>query len=375
MIGSTCVVTPDQENGLKEVCMFSYRKVSRPAILTALALALIAPTATPANAEPGRKFYGQIDMNYGQFSPGPTTVRVAGDPAFTIHAPAGGFTALERALIVERNVNNALLSSSDRTPTCVEIVYINNIPVIRMGGKHVVTIDSNSAKFAGTSMAALAEEWAGNVKAILTDNVKVTTYLAQLDGDYISPAIGIPFRRARLEAARKNHASDLFRADLPMDLVSSDSFEDKGMACMLKRDPVQAEVNFRKALALSPENARAHYGLGVSLLKQGKVDDSIGILQYARWLDHDDAEVHLALGQAYETKGLDLDAYKHYREASLLQPDNPEAVLYIADLREEKNDIGKSVRELNAAMTQMPDSQYVRLRRNDQLVWRLKRPM
>jgi len=59
--------------------------------------------------------------------------------------------------------------------------------------------------------------------------------------------------------------------------------------------------------------------------------------------------VHIALGEAFEAQGCDVAAVKQYQEAALLQSDNPEPYLMIADIREDRNDIGKSVAELQAA--------------------------
>ena len=67
------------------------------------------------------------------------------------------------------------------------------------------------------------------------------------------------------------------------------------------------------------------------------------------------------------------DAVKQYQEAALLQEDNPEPVLLIADIREGRNDIGKSVRELALASQRIPTSQYIILEQKDQRMWRLNR--
>ena len=147
------------------------------------------------------------------------------------------------------------------------------------------------------------------------------------------------------------------------------------MRSLNRRDPVAAAESFRNALAACPENSRAHYGLGRALLELGQVDGAITELQMARWLEPDYALVHIALGQAFETQGKAVAAIKQYQEAALLQPDNPEPYLLIADIRENRNDIGKSVMELTAAQKQIPDSEYINVRRKDQLVWRLRRPM
>lgn len=310
----------------------------------------------------------------GVVSVHPNTVRLAGDEVFTIQAPAGGFTAEERALIVERNVNNALLSAINPTPDSVEIVPINNLPVIRIAGKHVVTVESRSAQMAGTTMTALAQTWSDNMRRALADKAKVDTYLASLSGDFIPTIAAPPYRRARLEAANHNHAATEFLSMVPIDLKSSDSYEDKGFTNMLDRDFCAAAENFKKALILDNQNARAHYGLGVAMLKQGQVDAAVKSLDMSRWLEPDNALTHIALGQAFETQGRDTLAVKRFQEAILLQPDNPEPYLAIADLREERNDIGRSVAELTEGLKVVPNSQYMFLKRKDQLTWRLIRP-
>jgi Flp pilus assembly protein TadD len=304
----------------------------------------------------------------------PLGVKVAGEEVFTMNAPAGGFTAQERAIIVERNINNALVATVDRGPNSVEIVPINNLPVIRIGGKHVVTIDSNSARLAGTTMSALATVWSDNMKKALSDTARVNTYVASLQGDFIPTVAAVPTLRPRWEAARLNHAADSFRSALPVGLQSSASFTDTGMTAYMNRDFVGAKESFKKALQLNNANALAHYGLGIASLKLGEVNNATSELQMSRWLEPDNALTHIALGQAFEAQGYDTAAIAQYREATLLQPDNPEPYLAIADLREERNDIGKSVAELGQAISIMPNSQYLRVRQKDQLVWRLIRP-
>jgi tetratricopeptide (TPR) repeat protein len=311
------------------------------------------------------------DKYFGQVSTAPDAVHIAGEEVFSISAPAGGFTALERAIIVERNINNALKASIDRSPSAVSVIHINNIPVVRVGGFHVVTADSNCAKLAGTSMEALADSWADNLRKCLADQTKISAYVASLSGDYVQPFV--QYRRARLEAARLNHAAVDFREAVPPGLVCSDSVSVDGMK-ILSTDPVAAGLQFRKAIAMCPDNSKAHFGLGLALMQQGKVDEAIDSLQMARWLDPDYTGVHIALGEAFETKGLKMDAVKQYREAALLQPDNPEPYLLIADIREDRNDMGLSVAELTGGLKQIPDSEYIYLKRKDQLTWRLRRP-
>jgi Flp pilus assembly protein TadD len=185
----------------------------------------------------------------------------------------------------------------------------------------------------------------------------------------------LPYHFAQREAARLNHAADAARADLPIGLECSVYHQRAGFAQLMRREPAAAEGEFRQALALNADNERALYGLGLSLLKQGRLVEARQELERARALDHDDAQVHMALGQAAEALGCEREAMARYREASLLQPDNPAPALYIADLREARNELGRSVYELNDSLKRMPDSRYVRLRRDDQLSYRLRSPM
>lgn len=358
----------------KDRSMFSLYAITASTVaLVATGLAVSAQTTGSDRSEAMRTFTPGYSMK-GYVSTTPSPVRLAGEEVFTIKADAGGFTAEERSIIIERNLNNALISSKDRSPSAVEIVRINGLPVIRLGGKHVLTIDSNLAYMNGTTLDELAQEWAHNMKKALSDSARVNSYVAQLSGDYLYSPYSPPFRRAQWQAARLNHAAKEARSDLPLDLVSSASIRDDGFDAMLKRDPVAAEAMFRKAVNVEPGNERAHYGLGAALLKQGKVDESIPELDMARWLDPDDAQVHIALGQAMESKGLDRDAIVRYREAGLLHPEDPAPALLISDMRETRDDISKSFVELSEAVKNCPQSEYLRLRRKDQLSWRLIRP-
>ncbi|MBX9687577.1 MAG: tetratricopeptide repeat protein [Candidatus Obscuribacterales bacterium] len=352
-----------------------------PCLPLGMSLTLALAVFAPAIAETGGALEkvkitpsGNSIIQKGYVSSAPSPVRLAGEEVFSIHADAGGFTAQERSLIIERNLNNALIAARDRSPDSVELVTVNGLPVIRLGSKHIVTIDNRLAQLHGTTCARLAEEWANNMRKALADSTRVNNYVAQLAGDYLYSPYSLPYRKAQWQAARLNHAAGEARADMPLDLTSSASVRDEGFDSMLKRDPVAAEIHFRKALAMEAGNERAHYGLGAALLKQGRVDEAIAELDMARWLDPDDAQVHLALGEAMESKGLDRAAIERYREAGLLHPEDPTPALYIADIRESRDDIGKSVVELTEAAKNCPQSDYLRLRRKDQIGWRLSKP-
>jgi hypothetical protein len=110
------------------------------------------------------------------------SVRVAGSPVFTINAGSGSMTALTRADIMQKNLDNALVASKDHSPSAVGIVYVKGQPVLTMGGFYVGTVDAASAKAAGTTPAILAQKWAAGLKSALARRDSVENYIAQISG-------------------------------------------------------------------------------------------------------------------------------------------------------------------------------------------------
>ena len=75
----------------------------------------------------------------------------------------------------------------------------------------------------------------------------------------------------------------------------------------------EAEEQFRAALGLWPDYARAHRGLGVCQLVRGAVDDAILSLERAAELNPGVEGVHGLLGGAYERQGRTVEAAGSYR--------------------------------------------------------------
>lgn len=334
-----------------------------------LSLALLAGSFLQAGVLPAANAEGEVHKAY--ISSSPTLVHFAGEEVFSIRTPAGLFSPEERKLIVERNLNNALKATPDRRPEAVEIEIVNHLPVIRLGGKHIVTVDELMARDYGVPMLDLANQFAGNLRRVLSDSARIETYVAQMDGDFLSDPYTPPSLREQWQAARKNHAASTYRKDLPTDMISSGSLKDQGFKALANRDPLAAQQLFRASLRENPENERALYGMGLALLKSGYPQRALMCLEAARGLDPNDAEVHIAMGQCLEALGQDREAMDSYKTASALTPENPEPLLYVADMREDRDQIGTSVRELGVVYGR--NSEYVRLKRKDQLNWRLRK--
>ena len=110
------------------------------------------------------------------------SVRVSGQQVMDVNAAAGGLTAAQRADKIQQNLDNALVAASNRAPSAVSVVYVKGQPVITLGGYYVVTVDSASAKAAGTTPAILSEKWAKSLRTALSNKASVDSYVAHLTG-------------------------------------------------------------------------------------------------------------------------------------------------------------------------------------------------
>lgn len=103
---------------------------------------------------------------------------------FSIDSNAAGLTALERAKIVQANLDNALISAKDRSPQSVRVSVLNRNPVVSLDNYLVVTADGNSAARSGMSQMQLAEKWADSIRICLADASAMERYLTLLTGKY-----------------------------------------------------------------------------------------------------------------------------------------------------------------------------------------------
>lgn len=82
---------------------------------------------------------------------------------------------------------------------------------------------------------------------------------------------------------------------------------------------------WRKALALDPDDPRAHDNLGVALAETGKIDDAIAEYRRSLELNSGSSHTHNNLGTALAEKGLLEEAFQHFERAVELNPDNASA--------------------------------------------------
>ena len=81
----------------------------------------------------------------------------------------------------------------------------------------------------------------------------------------------------------------------------------------------------QKAVQLAPQHADAHYNLGVTLKKLGRLEEAEASLRQAIALKPDFAEAHNYLGNALRELGRSKDAEASYRKTIALKPDYADA--------------------------------------------------
>ena len=88
--------------------------------------------------------------------------------------------------------------------------------------------------------------------------------------------------------------------------------------------PIEAITQYRKVLEVNPEYAEAHNNLGVALAARGQLDDAITHYQKALQIHPEFAELHTNLGVALAGKGKLDEAILHYQKALESNPEYPE---------------------------------------------------
>lgn len=124
----------------------------------------------------------------------------------------------------------------------------------------------------------------------------------------------LAYRRGDLKTAAEEYAASL--AIRP----NSAAFFNLGQMYAQLKLPDRAMEMYRKALEQNPGDRDALVNLGVLLLQQGRVDESIAVLEQARVVDDRFAPTFFNLGLAYEKAGRRSDAMEAYRRAFVLDP-------------------------------------------------------
>lgn len=98
-----------------------------------------------------------------------------------------------------------------------------------------------------------------------------------------------------------------------------------GLGLVNRQQGRPAVESFRRALRFDPLLAEAHLGLGKETLERGPSAEAAGHFQQAIRVDPDSAQGHLNLGLAQARQGLQEEALAAFRQAAALDPASAEA--------------------------------------------------
>lgn len=126
--------------------------------------------------------------------------------------------------------------------------------------------------------------------------------------------------------------------------------------------PDRAETEFRAALAIDRDDARAGFGLGCSLAQQNRAQDARPLLQNALPYLGDEvrikpyeADAHYDLGLAYALLGRTDDAIGEFSTATRLQPDDADSHFQLGLALEQRDRLLDAFGEMAAGVRLRPD--------------------
>jgi tetratricopeptide (TPR) repeat protein/2-polyprenyl-3-methyl-5-hydroxy-6-metoxy-1,4-benzoquinol methylase len=117
----------------------------------------------------------------------------------------------------------------------------------------------------------------------------------------------------------------------------------------------EAVIQYRRALALKPDFAEAHYNLGNALKQQGKLDEAMAQYQRALDLKPGFAVARYNLGNALNEQGKLDEAVAQYRRALALKPDFAEAHNNLGNALKEQRKLDEAVAQYQRALVLKPD--------------------
>jgi len=82
---------------------------------------------------------------------------------------------------------------------------------------------------------------------------------------------------------------------------------------------------YKRALAIEPDYANAHYNMGVTLQEQGKLEEAIKAYDKALAIKPDYAQAYFNMGNVFKNQGKLEEAIEAYNKAQAIKPDYAEA--------------------------------------------------
>jgi Flp pilus assembly protein TadD len=142
------------------------------------------------------------------------------------------------------------------------------------------------------------------------------------------------------------------KQDMPL---SADEYEALGDAFLNRGNYFMAYTQYEKSLEKTPENPQVIYKQGLTLLKDKKFGDSVSLFREVLAVQPDFAPAHEGLGRAYFDLRNLRAAETHFRHAIALDPLLWQSYHFLGMIHDRNNDHDAAVAAYNAALTLQPN--------------------
>jgi Flp pilus assembly protein TadD len=139
---------------------------------------------------------------------------------------------------------------------------------------------------------------------------------------------------------------------LTMDAPATDFYQvcDRATTLAQKGQFAESIAEWRKAVALDPDDAKARFNLAVMLQNTGSAQEAVREFETSVRLDGENPTALNNLGVAYIAQGKTNDALDLFRRALSLRPDDAASLTNLGNAFLEKNDISEAIRHCRQAV-------------------------
>lgn len=262
----------------------------------------------------------------------------------------------------------------------------NNFPKVSPDGKWIVFVRNKSGLLMRPDSQLYIVPFEGGVERRLNCNLKVMNswhsfspngrwlvfssktpsyythmYLTHIDENgNDSPAILIENATAANRAVNIPEFVNIPPGGLErIDAPATDFYKlfDFAVAFSEKKQFDEAVPAWRKALALDPNDPRAHDNLGVALAETGQLDEAIVEYRKSLELSPGSSHTHNNLGSALAEKGMLDEAFEHFEKAVEFNPDNASAQVNLGNVLAQRNgQLSDALEHLRKGVELDPDS-------------------